>query len=1030
MRHHRVLAAWSLFALVALMTVRGAAETGLTGQVTSGGMPVPGATVTASQDGKPAVTTVADREGRYNLPQLADGAWTIRVEMLGFEAASQAVTVGPETPPANLELTLLSFEAFTRGREVQRGEATAAAPDPKAGASPAPTSPGAARGAAPPSGRGAAPQNAASPAAAAPPPPIPESADSALAADGLLINGSVNNGAASPFAQAAAFGNNRRGVRSLYNGSLGGVFGNSAFDARPYSFTSERGPKPSYNDAQVLVTFGGPLRIPGLLRTGPNMFVGYQRTTDHSATTQSALLPTLRERDGDFSQSVDRFGRPIVILDPSTGLPFQDNAIPKDRISRQASALLGYYPQPNLDEGGRFNFQRPILTSTQQDNLQVRGTQTVMQRNTIAATLAYSRTRTEGANLFGFVDANRTSGLDVNATWSRRFSQLSTTRFRYQFLRQSTDVTPFFSGRTNVSGEAGIAGNAQDADNWGPPNLVFSSGIAGFAGQQFAANDTSTHGWGGELLRLQGRHSLTIGGGGKRTRTNVRSQQDARGSFGFTGATTGSDFADFLLGVPQTASIAFGNADKRFRASLYELYLNDDWRVSPSLTVNAGLRWEYETPITEAQGRLANLDVASDFSVVSPVTADNPLGPITGEDFGASLLRPDKRGLQPRLGLAWRPLAGSSLVVRAGYGIYRNTNVYQSIALLLAQQPPLSKALSLSNSAATPLTLATGFVGSPNVALNTFAVDPDFRVSAAHNWQLSAQRDLPGSLTVIGTYLGSRGTNLMQEFLPNTTAPGAVSLCAVCPTGFAYLTSHGTSVRHAGSIEVRRRLRAGFTSTVRYTLSKATDNAAAFSGAALGGASIAQDWLDLEAERGPSNFDQRHLMTVQAQYTTGVGVAGGALLTGVTGALVKNWTITAQLTTGSGSPVTPVYLGSIAGSGITGSIRAATTGADPDEVPDGYYLNPAAYGIPGAGLWGDAGRNSITGPAQFSLNGGITRTFLFGTRLNLDWRLDVTNLLNRVTYSGINTLVGSPQFGLPNRANTMRKIQSTMRLRF
>ena len=101
-----------------------------------------------------------------------------------------------------------------------------------------------------------------------------------------------------------------------------------------------------------------------------------------------------------------------------------------------------------------------------------------------------------------------------------------------------------------------------------------------------------------------------------------------------------------------------------------------------------------------------------------------------------------------------------------------------------------------------------------------------------------------------------------------------------------------------------------------------------------------------------------------------------------------------------------------------------------DEAPAGYYLNPAAYATPTAGRWGNAGRNSATGPSQFVLNAGIGRSFLWGNRLNLDWRIDATNVLNRVTYSSVNTVVGSPQFGLPNRANSMRKIQSSLRLRF
>jgi trimeric autotransporter adhesin len=359
--------------------------------------------------------------------------------------------------------------------------------------------------------------------------------------------------------------------------------------------------------------------------------------------------------------------------------------------------------------------------------------------------------------------------------------------------------------------------------------------------------------------------------------------------------------------------------------------------------------------------------------------------------------------------------------------------VYQSIAMLMAQQSPLSNTLSVETSDANPLTLADGFIadpGSPGATFNSFAVDPDFRVGYAENWQASLQRDLPASLTVLTTYLGTRGRHLMQEFLPNTYPSGAVNPCPACPAGFVYLTSNGRSTRHAGQVQLRRRLRNGLTATVQYSLSKAMDDAGAFTGVTLTGGSIAQDWLNLDGEWARSNFDQRHLVTAQFQYTTGVGVAGGALLTGLKGALFKGWTITSQLNAGSGLPLTPIVLNSVAGTAVIGTLRADLTGASDDTLPAGFYANPAAYRVPAVGQWGTAGRNSVTGPAQFGLNAGVTRSFPWGSRLNLDWRVDATNILNRVTYSSVNTIVGSQQFGLPNRANTMRKIQTSLRLRF
>ena len=214
--------------------------------------------------------------------------------------------------------------------------------------------------------------------------------------------------------------------------------------------------------------------------------------------------------------------------------------------------------------------------------------------------------------------------------------------------------------------------------------------------------------------------------------------------------------------------------------------------------------------------------------------------------------------------------------------------------------------------------------------------------------------------------------------------------CPTCPSGFVYLTSNGTSLRNAGQVQLRRRLRNGFTASGQYTLAKATDNATAFGGASLSGSAVAQDWLDLDAEQAPSNFDQRHQFTAQAQYTTGAGITGGTLVDGLKGRLLKDWTFVTQFTIGSGTPLTPVYLVPVPGTGFVGSVRGAPGGRRRTTCPTGYYLNPLAYTAPAAGEWGSAGRNSATGPRQFLLNAAVGRTFRWGERFNIDWRLDAT----------------------------------------
>jgi trimeric autotransporter adhesin len=217
---------------------------------------------------------------------------------------------------------------------------------------------------------------------------------------------------------------------------------------------------------------------------------------------------------------------------------------------------------------------------------------------------------------------------------------------------------------------------------------------------------------------------------------------------------------------------------------------------------------------------------------------------------------------------------------------------------------------------------------------------------------------------------------------------------------------------------------------VQYTLAKAMDNAAAFGGASLEGGVLAQNWLDLEAEYARSSFDQRHQVVTQVEYTTGAGITGGALLDGWKGRLLKDWTFTGQMTTGSGMPLTPLFFTPTGRTGIIGGTRPSLTGQSIDDAPDGSYANREAFVAPAPGEWGTAARNSITGPGQFSFNAAVARTFRVKDRYTIDWRIDAMNVLNRVTYSSIYTQINSPQFGLPSRTNDMRRLRSSIRVGF
>jgi hypothetical protein len=1004
-RYRSVLCA---LALLALSTVGRASENH--GQVTFNGTPVPGATITATQGSKTFVALTSE-DGSYSFPDLPDGTWKIKIAMTDFASLEQAVTVSPGTPGIKWELKLLPVaQILAKAKVMKSGEGTSVTASlPEAPAKRAATKSGA-------------------PAEM----PKPSEEASRQADDGLLVNGSVSNAATSRFSLAQAFGNTRKGVAGLYTGGLALIFDNSALDARPFSLSGLNSPKATYNRITGVITFGGPIDIPHLLPRGPNFFAAYQWTRDNTATVDPGLVPTEAERSGDLATGS---------IDP---------------VDAVAQNLLSLYPLPNLAGNSQYNYQIPVLNSSHQDAMQTRLDKSVSRKDDLYGQFAFQSIRADSTNLFGFVDTTDTLGIDGKVNWQHRLSHEIYLNTGYQFSRLRTLVVPYFSNRTNVSLAAGVTGNDQTPTDWGPPTLVFSSGIASLNDANSSFNRNRTDGVTASAEYYRGRHDITIGGLFRREEFNYLSQQNPRGTFTFTGAATGvSDLADFLEGIPDTSQIAYGNADKYFRQSVYAAYANDDWRVRPELTINAGIRWEYGAPITELFGRLVNLDVASGFSAVAPVLGNDPKGSLTGSKYPTSLIRPDRLGIEPRIALSWRPIPGSSVVVRAGYGVYDDTSVYQSTALQMAQQEPLSTSLSVQSSAACPETLTSGFNPCSSITADTFAVDPNFRVGYAQTWQLSVQRDLPASLQMTATYLGIKGTRGVQQFLPNTYPIGAENPCPLCPAGFVYQTSGGDSTRQSGSIQLRRRLRAGFTANLQYTYSKSIDDDSTLGGqgpVAAGAVAptvptpaVAQNWLNLRGERGLSTFDQRQLLNATIQYTTGMGMRGGTLMGGWRGTLLKEWTALATITAGSGLPETPIYLATVNGTGVTGSIRPDRASGSIYAGSDGHFLNPAAYAAPQPGQWGTAGRDSITGPGQFSFNASLARTFRVAKRYNLDIRVDSTNLLNHVVYSSWNTTLNpitnpgsnsvfttdlNPLFGLPAAANPMRSMQVTARLRF
>jgi trimeric autotransporter adhesin len=389
----------SLFCILACLcaSIRTAASE-YHGQVTFGGLPLPGAIITATQ-GTKKITAISDQGGIYNFDDLPDGQWKIQIEMQCFATIQADVTIAANTPAGKWELVLLPVDQLmARTKLVQAPPviqpSLVTPPDAKK-------------------------PDAAATANAPTEIPKPPDEQSQQANDGFLVNGSVNNAATSQYSLDRAFGNRRPNSKSLYNGGFAAILGNSALNARAYSLSGQELPKPFYNLVTGAATFGGPLKIPRLLPRGPNFFVAYQWTRNQAEQDETGLVPTDDERTGDLSGILNSQGQPVTIFNPATGLPFTGNQVP---VSSEARRLLQLYPAPNITGNSLYNYQTPVLNNTHQDVVQTRLDKTLGRKNQIYGGFNLQNTRADSVNLFGFVDSTDTLGINTNINWSHRFN--------------------------------------------------------------------------------------------------------------------------------------------------------------------------------------------------------------------------------------------------------------------------------------------------------------------------------------------------------------------------------------------------------------------------------------------------------------------------------------------------------------------------------------------------------------------------------------------------------------------------------
>jgi len=490
-----------------------------------------------------------------------------------------------------------------------------------------------------------------------------------------------------------------------------------------------------------------------------------------------------------------------------------------------------------------------------------------------------------------------------------------------------------------------------------------------------------------------------------------------------------------LLGFPLLTSVARVDNPQHLRTNSYNFFLNDSFRVRPRLTINAGLRYEYNSPPTDTEDR-ANVYDTFSRSLVQVGTNGVPRGGF----------EPDRNNFAPRLGLAWTIGEDEATVLRAGYGVYYDQSPLAPGEALYFNSPYFDNNIFFSLPG-LPLTLSNPFPSFfpfplPDSAL---AIQRDLRTAYMQHWNLNVQRQFGRNSVLEVGYVGSKGTKLLTARDINQPAP------SVLPPGLPFvprpdprfddidlLESRANSNYHSLQARFQQRLSRGLATLVSYTWSKSIDDASSFFTSA-GDPNFPQNSNDARAERGRSNFDVRHRLSASYSYDLPFGKGRAHLADdGWVSTLLSGWQTFGIVTLQTGRPFTVALLSEIDNSGTGRSILGFGANDRPNVVGDprignrspGQWFNQSAFAFPAPGTFGNAGRNILEGPGYANVNASLVKNTAISEQFNLQFRAEVFNLFNHPNFNLPDNFLGSPTFGQILSARDPRHIQFGVKLLF
>jgi hypothetical protein len=816
-----------------------------------------------------------------------------------------------------------------------------------------------------------------------------------------------------------------------YHVSLWEFFRNDKLDARDFFNKKDAGPKPPFHRNQFGATVGGPIT-----RDRTFFFLAYESVRRRQVFTSEQQVPPVGFLNGDFSSLT------FPLRDPEnrTGPIFPLNRIPSARFNPVAKRILdrGSFPLPtsgltapnnylagnpfpnDVDQySGRFDhrisasnnlflrygFTRDSLATPCAD-------QTAFERFSVVGWYATpGNGQTACVPGFGHNDLTHAQSLSIVDT--QIFSPKMIMEIHGGFNRQVQSKIPFASEHTDISAQLGIPAS-QDPKDFGHP-IIDISGLSTLGDRGFQSRAGTTAAIAASINYTANSHSLRLGADLRRILFFAGS--NVRETIRFSGAWTGNAFGDFLLGFPSETVHDPTDSFRYHTLNSYDWFVQDDYTVSQRLTLNLGLRYEYNTPDVEKQNRMAQFNVET-FKYE-----------IAGQNGAArALYEGYKKNFGPRIGFAFRPDTNGQNVLRGGYGIFYDIAVVGNDLFFVRNGPPFQKPETFEAGLLPgDLTLSNPFPSSlSSPILDAPSIEPHFRNAYIQQWNLGFQRQLPANTLFEVSYVGNKGTHLVKTVDINQAFPVAgltqppVEPRRPLPSfgAIPLLESSGNSIYHGLLSRVERRFTNGLSLLGSYTYGHAIDDST--------GTNVTQDARNLRADRGNSDFDARHRFVASYVYELpfGHGKTFGKNWGRSANSFFGGWEISGISSFQSGRPIF-VQLSQSSQNSNTGSTRdrpdiafvaestIVVTKVKPvieNSTDKTVYLNPAAFSIPVRGTFGNAPRNYFNGPGTNNWDFVLGKNFR-REGLNVEFRAELYNAFNHPSMNQPNRYIDSRAFG-------------------